>query len=94
MPEQEREKKSAKRPPAGVPITDWGRAAVYVSLADAAATASVSYRTIRRWIALGLVRASKPQGTTGRRGGGLVLVERDSLRRFLEQATITPNAAA
>jgi len=38
----------------------------------------VSTRTIRRWISIGLVRASKP-------AGGIVLVSRDSLRAFIEQ---------
>ncbi len=44
---------------------------------EAADVARVTPRTMRRWISIGLVRASKP-------AGGRVLVDRDSLRALIE----------
>lgn len=44
----------------------------------AAEIAGVTERSIRRWISVGYIRASKP-------AGGRVLIQRDSLLAFLEQ---------
>lgn len=38
---------------------------------------NVSVRTIRRWVSVGFIRASKP-------AGGIVLIDRDSLRAFID----------
>lgn len=47
---------------------------------EAASIARVTPRTIRRWISIGLVRASRP-------AGGRVLIDRDSLFRLIEGAS-------
>ena len=46
---------------------------------EAARLARVSTRTMRRWVSLGLVRASRP-------AGGRVLIDRDALHAFIDNA--------
>jgi len=53
---------------------EWVRIPIAARLAG-----GVSKRTIRRWIGAGFIRASKP-------ASGIVLVERDSLLRLIEDA--------
>ncbi|MCA9607405.1 MAG: helix-turn-helix domain-containing protein [Myxococcales bacterium] len=48
--------------------------------AEVAQIARVSTRTVRQWITLGYIRAAKP-------AGGRVLIDRDSLRAFIEGST-------
>lgn len=53
----------------------------YLRVSHVEAIAHVSGRTVRRWIALGYILSFKP-------AGGRVLVDRDSLRQFIEQGRI------
>lgn len=46
---------------------------------EAATLARVSTRTMRRWVSLGLVRASRP-------AGGRLLIDRDALHAFIDNA--------
>ena len=64
-----------------VPVVcrDWPELPRRLTREEAACVARVSGRTIRRWIIAGLIRANKP-------AGGRVLVDRDSLRAFIEAA--------
>lgn len=56
---------------------DLNRAPAKLLIRESAAFARVSGRTIRRWISLGYIHATKP-------AGGRVLIDRDSLREFIE----------
>lgn len=58
---------------------DLDEAPRWITTAEAAQIARVSVRTIRRWISVGYIRASKP-------AGGRVLIDRDSLRAFIEDS--------
>lgn len=53
----------------------------YLRVKQTGAIAHVSERTVRRWISLGYILSFKP-------AGGRVLVDRDSLRQFIEQGRI------
>jgi excisionase family DNA binding protein len=62
---------------AAVARLDWAELPRRLTVEETAAIGRVSDRSVRRWIALGYVRARKP-------AGGRVLVDRDSLRAFIE----------
>ncbi len=68
-------------------VVDFNTAPSWVRLSLAAKLASVSTRTIRRWASCGFIVTSKP-------GGGVVLVQRDSLRSFIERGVRTTESAA
>ena len=61
------------------PALDIDTAPRWLTRSEAAEVGRVSVRTIRRWISFGYIRASKP-------AGGRVLVDRESLRAFIEGA--------
>ena len=53
----------------------------WVTVAEASEAARVTTRTVRRWISIGLLVARRP-------AGGRVLVQRQSLERFLNGVTV------
>lgn len=57
---------------------DFDNAPFYLLVAESAELARVGRQTIRRWLALGHIQASKP-------AGGRVLIHRDALRSFIER---------
>lgn len=61
------------------PSLDIDNAPRWLTRSEAADVARVSVRTIRRWISYGYIVASRP-------AGGRVLVDRESLRAFIEGA--------
>ena len=59
--------------------SDFNNAPRWLRAHEAARLARVSTRTIRRWVSLGLIRASRP-------AGGRVLIDRDSLHALIDNA--------
>lgn len=63
------------------PPLDPARLPRWIRVDQAARACSVSARTIRRWIAAGHLKASRP-------ANGRVIVDRDSLIDFVEQGML------
>jgi len=60
-------------------MSGWGK------IKDSAEYAGVSSRTIRRWLKMGLVHARMP--------GGMILISRAALDKFIGQFAVTKNEA-